>query len=340
MMNAVRILVSFLALLFATSPAFAAELPTLGTSSIALPGGPPVGTDYYAYDATNHRLWVPAGNTGNVDVLDVTSGKITPVTGFPTAPSQRPGRPNMGPSSATVADGFVWVGNRADSKLCSINSKTLEKGPCLQIAAMPDGVAFVASTKELWVTTPRNKTITIVDLRGKEPAVSGTVALEGDPEGYAVDDAHGTFYTNLEDKDRTLAIDLKTRKVSASWAPGCGEKGPRGLALDVSRRLLFVGCTDGAVTLDVGHGGSVLGRLKTGAGVDSVDYSFERKLLYVPSGQASTLTIASTMGGVLTAIATAPTAAGARAAVVDASGTAYVADSKGGRLIVVKPPTP
>ena len=43
-------------------------------------------------------------------------------------------------------------------------------------------------------------------------------------------------------------------------------------------------------------------------------------------------------GGALSAVAIRPTAKGARNAVVDANGSAYVADSAGGALIVVKAP--
>src|SRR4029077_9288436 len=59
--------------------------------SIALPGGPPVNMDYLAYDAANQRIWVPAGNTGSVDVIDVGGRKVTQIGGFPTAPSSRQG---------------------------------------------------------------------------------------------------------------------------------------------------------------------------------------------------------------------------------------------------------
>jgi hypothetical protein len=38
-------------------------LSLLVAASIALPGGPPVGMDYLAYDAVNGRVWVPAATT-------------------------------------------------------------------------------------------------------------------------------------------------------------------------------------------------------------------------------------------------------------------------------------
>jgi DNA-binding beta-propeller fold protein YncE len=205
---------------------------------------------------------------------------------------------------------------------------------------MPDGVQCVASTRELWATTPKDQTLTIVDVRGA-PKVAATIKVDGDPEGYALDGARGVFYTNLENKDRTLAIDVKTRKVVADWPSGCGGDGPRGLALDAARRLLMVACTDGLVTLDLKHDGKLLGRLKTGKGVDNLDYFAPRKWVYAASREDGALTIASVADdGSLKVVATAPTVKGARNAVVDAAGTAYVADSAGGKLIVVKAPTP
>jgi DNA-binding beta-propeller fold protein YncE len=314
-------------------------LEMLLATSITLPGGPPVGMDYLAYDPVNGRVWVPAGNTGNVDVVDTATGKVTALGGFPTAPSPRPGRPNMGPSSATIGDGVAWVGNRADSKLCAFDLKTLEKRSCVQLSSMPDGLAYVPGPHELWATTPRDRSITIVGVTGKATDPPTTIRVDGSPEGYAVDAGHGLFYTNLEDKDRTIALDLKSHKQVASWSPGCGADGPRGLALDGTRRLLFVACTDGAVTLDLAHEGKVTGRVKTGAGVDNIDYHAGKRLLYIASGKDGALTIARVAdGGALTVMAAVPTAKGARNPVVGASGTAYLADSPDGKLIVVELP--
>ena len=309
-------------------------------AAISLPGGPPVGMDYLAYDSARGRIWVPAGNTGAVDVVDIATGKVRQLGGFPTKPSRRPDRPAMGPSSATVGAGAVWIGNRGDNKLCAFDADTLERRACIQLASMPDGLAYVATTRELWVTTPANNTIAIVNVSGKMPGPPTVMNFDGSPEGYAVDDARGIFYTNLEDKDQTLAIDVKSRKVVSTWPAGCGADGPRGLAIDGVRRLLFVACTNGAVTLDMAHDGKPVGRLRTGGGVDNIDYLPRTMLLYVASARDATLTIArAAPGGALTVVGTALTAPGARNPIVDVGGTAYVEDSRGGKLIVVHPPT-
>src|SRR5579862_7916070 len=101
-------------LLLTAAPPPAAVTPP---AAIALPGGPPVGMDYLAYDPATDRIWVPAGNTSNVDVVDAATGKVATIGGLATAPPRRPGRPRMGPSSATVGDGVVWIGDRADDGL-------------------------------------------------------------------------------------------------------------------------------------------------------------------------------------------------------------------------------
>jgi len=64
------------------------------------------------------------------------------------------------------------------------------------------------------------------------------------------------FYTNLEDRNRTLAIAIDSRQVKAAWTPGCKADGPRGLALDPHANVLFVACTDHVAMLDPAQEGA------------------------------------------------------------------------------------
>ena len=188
--------------------------------------------DFLAYDRTNNRIWVPAGNTGNVDVIDVAARKVNTLGGLATAPPRRPGRPRMGPSSATVADGAVWIGNRGDNRLLGFDARDPAAKGAVQLRRCRMRWRTWRDAHELWATTPAEKTIKIVSFRAAGRASLASITLEGSPECEAVDDARGFVYTNLEDKDRTLAIDVWTRKVVGNWPAGCGAEGPRGLALD------------------------------------------------------------------------------------------------------------
>lgn len=310
-------------------------------AGIVLAGGAQVSMDYLAYDAAHDRVWIPAGNTGNVDVFDVKAGRLDTITGFDTNTVKgRDGKDRIvGPSSASVGNGFVYIGNRAGFKLCAVHADTLEKAGCIALPSSPDGTAYVGTTQEVWVTTPRDHSIEILDVANAgEPKLAGRLELDG-AEGYAVDSSRGLFYTNLEESDRTVVVDVKARKVVKTWKPNCGEAGPRGLALDVERRHLFVACASGSVkTLDAANDGALLGETMAGDGLDNIDYLPARHLIYAAAGRAGTLSILEdAVNGALRTVSTAKSVDGGRVVVVDSAGSAYIADSKGGRLVVVKP---
>lgn len=314
----------------------------LAARPVALPGATgPAFLDYIVYEPARARVWVPVGSTGSVDVLDTAKGTFTRVDGFKTEERESGGKKRTyGPSAASVGDGFVYIGNRASSEVCPVETSTLKVWPCTRLAAATDGVAYVASSKEVWVTTPRAQALTVLDASNPGALrVRTTVKTDGEPEGYAVDEGHGVFFTNLEDKGKTLAIDVKTHQVKASWSPGCGADGPRGLAFDAAHDFVVVACTDHVQVLDAGHDGAPLGRLDTGAGLDNIDFVGGR--VYAAAGKAAQLTVAAVdEKGQLEVVGTGDTSGGARNAVADANGNAYVADSQGARILVLSPLAP
>ncbi len=340
-----RLLLGLVAVAGCASSQKAPKSATASTGTvraIALPDAPADGVfmDYIAYDRGHHRVWVPAGNTGKVDIVDAATGNVAHVDGFATKEMERNGKKRIvGPSSATVGDGVVYVGNRGDSTVCAMDATSYQKGACATIDSMPDGLAYVASAKEVWVTTPRDKSIVVLD--ASQPGaltVKQKMSFEGEPEGFAVDDARGIFYTNLEDKDRTLAIDIAKHEVRSTWMPNCGEDGPKGLALDHTANFLFVACADKVKTLDAGHDGKELAALDTGAGVDNIDYVEALHQLFVGAAKAAKLTVARVdEAGKLTAATVVPTAYGARNAVATEDGTAFLTDSREGKILIVSP---
>jgi hypothetical protein len=324
------------------SAASSSTSPAQSMRALPLPGASgAVSLDYLACDRAAGRVWIPAGGTGSVDVLDTATLNLTRIEGFPTAEREMHGNKRLlGPSSVSLGAGVAYVGNRANSEVCAIDAVRLVRGNCLRLSSSPDGLQYVAPVQELWVTTPRDKSLTILDTSDASTLKPKTrIALDGEPEGYGVDASRGVFYTNLEDKDRTLAVDIRTHAVKAEWQPKCGEKGPRGLVVDLARQFLIVACTDRVVVLDTAHGGTLLSSLDTGEGVDNIDYLDTRGDVYVAAGRTARLTIAHVDDkGALTAKSATPTAEGARVVVVNRDGTAYVGDPTGGRVLVVSVP--
>src|SRR5206468_1955175 len=123
---------------------------------ISLPGATgAVALDYFAYDPATGKVWVPASNLGSVDVIDEKTDTVSQVTRFKTGEVERRGRKIMvGPTAASIGDGVVYIGDRGDATLCVIDAKTLTRGECVPLstdhAVTPDGVVYVAATRELW----------------------------------------------------------------------------------------------------------------------------------------------------------------------------------------------
>ena len=315
-------------LLLADTPAL-----RLSRAEVELPAARgTVGLDYLAADRASGQVWIPAGQTGLVDVLDVATRTVGTVAGFAAAAPDQ----TRDPSAVSLGEEVAFIGDRGTSQLCTVDKKQLAKLGCVSLAARPDGVQYVATTREVRITTPRDRSVTVVDARSpSRPKLAGRIVLPGSPEGYAVDDARGRFFTNLEDKNQTVALDVRARRVVDTWKLPCGERGPRGLALDRPRQFLFVACTDKILVLDSAHRGRLLSMLQTGAGVDNIDYLERTGNLYVAAGRAERLTVIHVDAkGALSVLATAPTAQGARVVVVAGDGTAIVGDPHHGRVLM------
>jgi hypothetical protein len=297
----------------------------------------PIFLDYIARD--HDHVWAPfvSGSDGVVEVFDTTKSEFTAISGFKTAERDNHGKKRtVGPSSVSIGDGVAYVGNRGTSEVCVVDAVKLKIGKCLKLGTAPDGVAYIAALHEVWVTTPGDHSLTILDASKKETLkLKTTIKVDGDPEGYASVDDGSFFFTNLEDKNKTLRIDTKTHQVTATWSPNCGADGPRGIAADPHGKFVIVACTDHLQTLDASHDGAPLSQLDTGAGVDNID--FIGSVVYAAAGKSARMTIARVDDhGAFSLLASGATSDGARNAVGSADGKAYVVDGKNAQLLVVQ----
>jgi hypothetical protein len=71
-------------------------LPDNGTGDVSM--------DYIAFDPATNSLWVPGGNTGAVDIVDVATDKVRQITDLPTAQvPARGGTRVLGPRASALA---------------------------------------------------------------------------------------------------------------------------------------------------------------------------------------------------------------------------------------------
>jgi hypothetical protein len=336
----------------ATATALALAAATPEVKRLSLPGARGlVMLDYLAHDAARGVVWLPAGNLGTLLAVDTRTDAISVIEGFATGDVDVLGkRRTLGPSSVAIGDGVVYVGNRGDASLCVVDAERRSLLGCQALApsgaglsASPDAVVAVRATRELWITSgapplgvaAQGGALRVMDVSDpRHPKPRGSVALGGSAEGYAVDERAGRFYTNLEERRETVAIDVRHRRIVARWHPGC--ETPSGVALDAERGFIFVACEDRVVALDARKPGHVLGTFATGTGLDNIDYAPSVRRLYAAASGPGTLAIANVGdAGRMTRLATVATAKGARSVIAGPAATAYVIDPYGGALIKV-----
>jgi hypothetical protein len=304
---------------------------------VSLPqGAPGIGFDDLRFSAELGKVLVPAGRSGNVDLVDPATGAVTAIGGFSTDASFGGGH-DFGVTSVDQVQQKLYATDRTSGKLDVVDLGSRSIVASAKLSAGPDYVRWVAPTGELWVTEPDADMIEIFTLpKGGSgaPEHAAFIKTPGGPESLVVDATRGKAYAHLW-KGRTIAIDLKSRAVTDTWPNGCD--GSRGIALDEPRGWLFAGCSEGkAVVLDVAHGGKQLSSATSGSGVDIIDYSPSLGHLYLPGAKSATMAILGVSDkGELSVLSTVPTTQGAHCAVADAGGHVFVCDPSHGQLLVV-----
>lgn len=311
-------------------------------SPIALPGGDgAIGFDDLRYSEEMHRLLVPAGRTGRLDLVDTRAGAIRSIRAFRSSGSRSRGHED-GTTSADVGQGSIFAIDRTDKILAVIDPASGRIAARAPLEAGPDYVRWNGVVSEVWVTEPGRQVIETFRVeRGAAPRLTrtGTISVPGGPEALAVDPARRRAYTNTF-RNETVAIDVDARTVTARWPNEC--RGARGIDLDAARGLAFVGCEEGkVVSLDVARDGRVAGVARTGKGVDGIAYGARLGHLYVPAGDSANLAVIGVGArGELELLGTVATAPGAHCVATDDAAGVYVCNPAEGRLLVFRDPYP
>jgi DNA-binding beta-propeller fold protein YncE len=308
---------------------------------LALPSGDGgIGFDDMMFAPSLHKVLVPAGRSGNLDLIDPDTKQVTAIGGFHSRASFSGGH-GQGVTSADEGRGLLFATDRDAKQLDVIDPKTQSVVATAPLASGPDYVRYVSATGEVWVTEPGAARIEVFSLPqsgAPKPAHADFVSIPGGPESLIVDNKRGRAYTHLW-TDTTLAIDLKSRKIAARWKNGC--RGSRGIAMDDARGFLFVGCEEGKLTVLDLKTGAQLGTASSGSGVDIIGYNSHLAHAYLPGEESGTMAIIGISAkGAPTVLGIAKTAQGAHCVAADDRDNAYVCDPNGGRLLIVKDALP
>src|SRR5215475_13633488 len=170
-----------------------------------------IGFDDLGFARSLRRVLVPAGRSGNLDLIDPDTLEITAIGGF-TKRGAFGGGHGQGVTSADEGRGLVFATDRDARTLNVIDPSARSIVATAPLAAGPDYVRFVATTSQLWVTEPSAERIEVFSLAPggtSLPAHLDFISVPGGPESLVMDDSRGRAYTHLW-SDTTVAIDLRT----------------------------------------------------------------------------------------------------------------------------------
>src|SRR5260221_1797851 len=263
------------------------------------------GTDYLTAEPGTGRVFVSRGT--HVMVLDATKG--TAIGDIPDMPS------NHGIALVPASNhGFITC--RGDSSVAMFDLKTLAVVKKIKIpAGGQDGIMYDDFTNRIVLTNhSKPGTATAIDPGAGE--ITGQAELEDNsPEG-AASDGKGKLFVNNERKNTIQVLDAKAMKVLASW-PLDSCDGPTGIAYDRATDRIFTGCGKMSAVLNA-NTGKIVAKIKNGDGVDALGWDPSEKLIYIPAGRDSSVTIVhEDSADTYTVVATVTTARGAKTISVD-----------------------
>lgn len=264
------------------------------------------GTDYLTAEPGTGRVFVSRGT--HVMVIDGATGKVL---------GDIPDTPRTHGVALAASSNHGFITNGGDSTVTMFDLETLAVISKIKVASGGlDGIMYDAADDRIILTNHSHPIGMVTAIDPKSGKIMGQAELEDDgPEG-AASDGHGRLYVNNEGKSTIQVVDVKSMKAVASW-PVAPCEGPTGIAYDKPSNRIFAGCGKTSVVVD-GTTGKVVATIANGDGVDALGWDASQKLLHIPAGRDSSVTVVhQDTPDKYTVVATVATMRGAKTIAVD-----------------------
>jgi len=263
------------------------------------------GTDYLTAEPGTGRVFISRGF--HVMVVDGNKGTVI---------GDIPETPNTHGIALVAKHNHGFTTNRGDSTVSMFDLKTLALVKKIKVpSGGMDGIMYDDFSDRIILTNHSNPgTATAID--PGDGSITGQATLEDNsPEG-AASDGKGKIYVNNERKNTIQVLDVKKMSVLASW-PLEPCDGPTGIAYDRASDRIFTGCGKTSAVLNAATG-KIVATIPNGEGVDALGWDPQEKLIYIPAGRDSSVTIVhEDSPDKYTVVATVTTARGAKTITVD-----------------------
>jgi YVTN family beta-propeller protein len=259
-------------------------LPLKTVTTVSLPGDASR-FDYESLDPKTHLLFLAHLAASQVVVFNVKTNHVVATI---------PDVDQVHGVLAVPELGRVFATATGSNEVAVIDEHTLKVVDRVAGGTYPDGMAYDAADKKLYVSDESGDTDTVINTKTNKRVA--TIALGGDVGNTQYDANSHRAYVNVQTRGDLVAIDPSKNAIAARYPlSDCG--GNHGLYLDEAHRKAYIACEDNAklVVFDLAS----LKQTQTfgiGADPDVLAYDTGRSLLYVAteSGTVSMFSAAAT----------------------------------------------
>lgn len=232
--------------------------------------------DYISVNDSSGRLFISHGTM--VQVVDASTGNLIGTI-----------TDTKGIHGVAIANAFGegYTSNGRDSSVTVFELSNLEFVNKITINGVnPDAILFDPFSQRVFTFNGGSSNMSVINAKTNEFIES--VPLEGKPE-FAVTDAGGNIYVNIEDKNMIDRIDPDKLQVLQNWPITPGEE-PSGLAIDNENRRLFTVCRNKLMIVLDADDGHIVATLPVGERVDGVAFDYGLRRVFSSNGDG-TLTV-------------------------------------------------
>ena len=261
------------------------------------------GWDYLTIDPDARHLYI--SHSIRVQVMDIDQMKLI---------GEIPDTPGVHGIVLAPALNRGFTSNGKDNTVTIFDLKTLKVVDRVKVGGKnPDAILFDPATQRVFTFNGKSSDATAIE--AVNGTLAGHVALGGKPE-FAVTDAAGAIYVNLEDTSELLKLDSRKLTVKARWklAP-CEE--PSALAMDRASNRLFVGCGNKKMVVVDATSGKVVAAAPIGEHVDAAVFDPGAGQVFFSNGDGTVTIIQEDALDAYHVVDNVPTQVGARTLAFD-----------------------
>jgi DNA-binding beta-propeller fold protein YncE len=183
------------------------------------------------------------------------------------------------------AGGRVYIAMATSNRIAMVKTSDWQVEKLIPVQHAPERLLWVAETGALYVSSVRDRVLTIVDPQGG--VEKATIEMNALPQNMLFDSSHHQLLVSLQDQNQVVALDSSNKIVETFKLAGSE---PTGLALDAGRRRLYVAVRYAVLVLNADDG-SELTRIAAPGGTDTLILDPADNLLYAAAGDGSVLAI-------------------------------------------------